>query len=299
MWDFDAETNDDLTWTTCSTPIDGAVYDVTNTANGPCAVGEGGTVVGRAPDGSWGTVVDDGPAARGESLHAVATTDDATRIWFAGSGGAVGHYDLPTGNRVDHSGPDGMDGTVRALTVAGDRGSEKLLLADGNGVVLPGTVAGAEPNWDRRTNPADGTAITALAADGDGRGYGVDDDGTVWETTETGWERIGLAGVEDSLYAAAAGESTLVVGGGNGRLYERDETDGWTPYSVGDAAIECLDVAEGTRIAGGESGLLRIREGGSWRETDWNGTRTIHGVLVGSPSVAVGENGLVLERTAE
>ncbi|WP_222919607.1 hypothetical protein [Natrinema sp. SYSU A 869] len=299
MWEFESGTDDRLTWTATSTPIEGAVYDVTDAANGPCAVGGGGTVVGRAADGSWGIVVPDGPAARGETLHAVAATDDGRRVWFSGSGGAVGYYDLPSGTRVDHSRPDGMDVTFHALAVAGTRGSEKLLLADGNGVVLPGIVAGDQPDWNRRTTPADGTAVTALAADGEGVGYGVDDNANVWKTAPEGWERIGLTDVEHSLYAAATGASTLVVSGGNGRLYERTEADQWTPHSVGDAAIKCLDVNGRERLAGGESGLLRVRERDTWRETDWNGTETIHGVLVGSPSIAVGQNGLILEGRAE
>lgn len=299
MWDFDTTAEETLTWTETATPIDGTVFDVTTTANGPAAVGDGGTVVGRASDGSWGVVVANGPAARGEPLYAVAATDDGRRVWFSGSGGAVGYCDLESGDRVDHSRPDGMDVTFHALAVAGARGSEKLLLADGNGVVLPGTVDGDRLDWDRRTTPADGTAITALAADGGGYGYGVDGNGTVWKTTESGWARIGIDDAENSLYAAAAGQSTLIVGGGNGRLYERGESNDWTPHSVGDGAVECLDVRGRTHMAGGESGLLRIRSGETWREPEWTGPQTIHGVLAGSPSVAVGENGLVLVGTEQ
>ncbi|QLG47454.1 hypothetical protein [Natrinema halophilum] len=299
MWNFETSADAPLTWTVSETPIDGTAYDVTETANGACAVGDGGTIVGRTCDGSWGVVVPDGPAARDESLHAVAATDGGRRVWFCGSGGAVGHYDLTSGKRVDHSRPDGMDVTFHALAVSGAYGAEKLLLADGNGVVLPGIVDGEKLEWNARTNPADGTAVSALAADGDGRGYGVDDNANVWMTTESGWERIGLADAEHSLYAAAATEETLVVGGGNGRLYERDGTGAWTPHSVDDAAIECLDLNGRLQLVGGESGLLRYRERDTWHETDWDEPTTIHGVHVGSPSVAVGENGLVLEGTAE
>ncbi|WP_408958871.1 hypothetical protein [Natrinema sp. 74] len=299
MWNFESGTDDPLAWTASDAPIEGTVYAVTETANGPCAVGDGGTVLGRAGDGSWGVIVSDGPGAQGETLRAVAATDDGRRIWVSGTGGAMGYYDLERGHRVDCSRPDGMDVTFHALAVAGARGSEKLLLADGNGVVLPGTVDGERPAWDRRTVPADGTAITALAADESGCGYGVDGDGTVWQTTPSGWERIGIADAEGSLSAVAASGSTLVVGGGNGRFYDRTEGDGWTPYSAGDAGIECLDADGTTRLVGGESGLLRVRTRDAWRETDWNGEATIHGVLAGSPHVAVGENGLVLESTAD
>ncbi|MDS0477645.1 hypothetical protein [Natrinema sp. 1APR25-10V2] len=299
MWNFEDDGDEPLVWTAVDAPAEGTVYDVIGTANGPCAVGDGGTVVGRAADGSWGIIVPDGPGARGETLRAVAATDDGRRIWFCGTGGAVGYFDLESGRRVDCSRPDGMDVTFHALAVSDDRASEKLLLADGNGVALPGTVDGENPAWDRRTTPADGTAITALSADESGYGYGVDGNGAVWKTTPSGRDRIGIADAEDSLYAAAASASTLVVGGGNGRFYERDETGGWTPHSLGDAGIECLDVDGSTRLVGREGGLLRVRERGTRRETDWDGTATVHGVLAGSPHVAVCENGLVLESTAE
>ncbi|WP_254763773.1 hypothetical protein [Natrinema marinum] len=299
MWNFEDGADEPLAWTTADAPVSGTVYDVTETANGPCAVGDGGTVLGRAGDGTWGVIVSDGPGARGETLRAVAATDDGRRIWVSGTGGAVGYYDLERGDRVDCSQPDGIDVTFHALTVSGARGSEKLLLADGNGVVLPGTVDGENPTWDRRTTPADGTAITALAADEAGYGYGVDGNGTVWQTTPAGWERIGIADAEDSLYAAVASGSTLVVGGGNGRLYDRNEAGGWTPHSLGDAGIECLDADGATRLAGGEGGLLRVRENETWHETDWDGDATVHGVLAGPPHIAVGENGLVLESTDE
>jgi hypothetical protein len=40
--------------------------------------------------GGGRVVVDDGPRTRNNSLRTVAVTDDAKRIWFAGSSGALG-----------------------------------------------------------------------------------------------------------------------------------------------------------------------------------------------------------------
>lgn len=297
MWDFDSGDGDSDTWTAVSTPVNDTLYDVVGTANGPCAVGAGGTVVGRTPDGSWGVVVENGPAARSETLYAVDTTDGGQRVWFTGSGGAVGYYDLASNRRFDRSQPEGMNVTFHALTVSGVRGSEKLLLADGNGVVLPGVQKSDGIDWGLQTKPADGNAITALASDDDEYGYGVDGNANVWQTTGEGWEHIGIDGAKSSLYAAAADGSIVTVGGGNGCVYERVDGGEWTPYSVGEKAIECLVIDRETRLAGGESGLLSYRERDTWRDAGWDGTATLHGILVGSPSVAVGGNGVVLERT--
>lgn len=64
-------------------------------------------------------------------------TDPGERLWFAGAGGALGYYDLQTEQRRDYSKPQGNAGTFSSLTVSGDRGEEKLLVADGSGHVIP------------------------------------------------------------------------------------------------------------------------------------------------------------------
>jgi len=50
-------------------------------------------VLARGAD-SWESVLEDGPSANGETLRGVDATDDGQAVWFAGDGGALGHYDI-------------------------------------------------------------------------------------------------------------------------------------------------------------------------------------------------------------
>ncbi|RBI61022.1 hypothetical protein DMJ13_14905 [halophilic archaeon] len=296
MWQFESETSV-RTWRPVDVPASGTLYDVTDTAAGPCAVGDAGTAVGRASDGTWGVVLDDGPAGRGETLRAVAATDDGERVWFAGSNGALGYYDSATGDRGNCSAPVGVENTFRALAVAGSRGNERVLVADGSGNMLVGNGAGTAVEWDRWSAP--GGAPTALATDAGETWYAVDGSGGAWMTTDDEWERVGVEPASGSLYAVCVAESPW-VGGDNGRVFESTRTGlkpgrsaSWTPFSLGDGAVRALDASGNRLLAGGESGGLFVRNG-DWTALDWGGSATIHGVLAGV-GVAVGANATVLE----
>jgi hypothetical protein len=298
MWEFDGP--DPGTWERASVPVSGTLYDVCESANGPVAVGSGGVVLGRSANG-WGVVVEDGPAARGRTLRSVAATDDGERLWFCGAGGALGSFDLTTGDRSDYSRPRDAQGTFDALCVTGARGEEKLLVADGSGNVYPGVVTDDEVDWDRPTAPAGGTALAALAADGP-LGYGVDGDGDVWKTTADGWERIGIDDTDGTLTSIVARDGRLLVGGSDGRVYARDE-DRWVPFDLGGATVRSVDfrAGDGTDdelLAGGDSALLSVGRDGEWASVDVDGDAAIQGVALTDPAVAVGSSGFLLERTS-
>lgn len=98
-------------------------------------------------------------------------TDPGERLWFAGAGGALGYYDLQTERRRDYSKPQGNAGTFYSLTVAGDRGEEKFLVADGSGHVIPAHVSDdstTDVAIDWETTPNAGNAGEAVAHDADG-----------------------------------------------------------------------------------------------------------------------------------
>lgn len=296
MWTFESATTP-ASWTAVDSPVSVTLHAVVQTANGPCAVGNGGYVVGRATDGTWGVVVDAGIAAENRAIYDVAPTDDGTRLWLVGASGTIGYYDLAAGERRDLSATLESDSALQSVAVSGPRSEEKLLVADANGTVRPADVDGDDPQWGPPTRPATGTVLTDLAADDAGIGYGVDTSANVWVTTEDdGWERVGIDGEGSSLYAVTTGGDGLVVGGGSGRLHVSDESFRWTPFSVGQATVYALDGDAERTLAGGGSGSVSVREsGGDWRSGDWSGSATIYGVCLGAPSVAVGSGGTILE----
>ncbi|MFC7166475.1 hypothetical protein [Halospeciosus flavus] len=183
-WSFDSEAETG-TWETVKSPVDVTLRAVTSTANGPCAVGNKGYVIGRSETEGWGVVIENGPAAAENSLYTVAATDDGKRVWFAGGNGALGYYDLEKHERRDFSEPKGMDATITSLTVSGKRSTEKLLLADDSGNVLPGEMKsdGVTMDWSHISQPAGDSALNALCSSQQGVGYGVDSNANVWQTT--------------------------------------------------------------------------------------------------------------------
>jgi hypothetical protein len=309
MWRFDPEMQTG-TWKTVSSPVSVTLHDAVHSANGPVAVGKGGRVVARASDGTWGVIVENGPSARGETLYCADVTDDGKRVWFAGANGALGYYDLPEHARTDCSAPRGVGNAFHGVAVSGARGTEKVLVADGSGNALPGEVTDGEPTWDDPTSASGGAALSALSADGDGIGYAVDSNSNAWRTTASGWQRIGVADAQNSFYAVTATADVVVVGGGNGRVYEWErpaETDAggtdpvaWTPFTLGSFTVQGLD-GDGTELlAGGGSGNLYYRKGErDWTPVGWSGSKSLRGVAVGDPNLAVGKSGTIVEQVSE
>lgn len=296
MWEF-TQRRQRRPWQRVDTPVAVSLHDVAVTADGPCAVGNGGSVVARAADGTWGVVVENGPSARGRALRGVDVTDDGKRLWFAGASGAIGAYDLESGTRLDRSKPRGLSKNFGAFAVAGSRGSEKLLVADGSGHVLAAEARETHLDWEPPTRPSGDTAIAALDATPDDVGYAVDSNANVYRTTATeGWSRVGVDGAGNSFYAVAASADTVVVGGGNGRVYATPTGSGsWTPSALGDFTVRALAATGGHTVAAGTGGTI-CSQAGTWHCANWGGSATINGLALGPVDVAVGNNGLLLER---
>ncbi|KZN26430.1 hypothetical protein A4G99_20450 [Haladaptatus sp. R4] len=126
-------------WRSVESPTDKTLIGVTTTTEGPFAVGTGGNVLTKR-DGEWRFAIRDGPATRENTLTCVDVTDDGTRIWFAGSSGALGCYDATEGKKYDYSAPKEKTSTWEAIAVSGNAGSELIRVANGSGEVLPVTV---------------------------------------------------------------------------------------------------------------------------------------------------------------
>lgn len=305
MWRFDSDTDPGY-WEAVDSPTNVTLRDVTSSVNGPVAVGDKGIAVGRGRE-RWGIVLENGPGAKGRALYAVDTTDDGKRVWFAGAGGALGYYDTVTEERRDYSVPRGNANGFYSLAVAGERGSEKFLVGDGSGHVLPGHMEDNETDWSWSTTPSGGNAVQALCHDDDGYGYAVTANGNVFMTTkEDGWERIGVDGAQNSFYNCTFDDGVFLTGGGSGMVHEaeqlldHDDDVTWTPTDLGGFAVYGLNAGHGAQLACGEGGNVHVRmEGGDWERGQYDASTTFNAGLVDDPMIVVGGNGLIVERRDE
>jgi len=318
----DTQTSD---WIAAEIPVDAALRDVTQTAVGPYAVGADGVVLGRSEDGTWEIVVPAGPATARNHLAAVDVTADGRRVWFAGSSGALGRYDTETGRKHDFTAPGEKTSTWEGVAVTGERGRERLFVANGSGEVLAATVdADGCPRFGPVVEPGRGSSITALDADG-GRVYAADTSGNVFarpvaasaaadggtesrsdpqpaEADDDGaWREIGIDGAQvDFRDVAASGDRVLVAGDG-GLVYRYDAVcDNWTPVQAGVGALAGIDDRDGRTVAVGTDGTAFDRRVDSegWGLSPVPTEDALTAVALGAFDVAVGPDGAVLERGA-
>ena len=93
-------------WRTEKTPADGTLHDVVyaggdaSNDGSAYAVGQDGVVLERTEQ-RWEKVTDGGVTGDGRDLYGADVTDDGERLWFAGASGAIGEYDVTTGNIND------------------------------------------------------------------------------------------------------------------------------------------------------------------------------------------------------
>lgn len=292
-------TTDRGEWRAVESPTDRTLLAVTETAAGPVAVGEGGLVLARDESG-WHPLVEAGPATRGNRLTCVAATADRNRVWFAGDSGALGRYDTEAGRKEDFSAPMGKTSTWEALAVAGTD-TERLSVANGSGEVLPIECdAHGCPSYGDVTKPAGGSTIAALAADGSSL-YAADTSGTVLERVDGSWHRIGIENAEVNFFDLSAAGGSLLVAGGDGRLYRYDRPcRNWTPVAVGEATVHGL-----ARPAGSDDGAVAVGAGGTihertpdrgWCRLDSPVEADLLAVACGTTDVAVGADGTIIER---
>ncbi|WP_436931960.1 hypothetical protein [Halosimplex halobium] len=322
----------DSDWTAAETPVDAGLRDVTQTAVGPYAVGAEGVVLGRTGDGAWEIVVPAGPATDRNRLTAVDVSADGRRVWFAGSSGALGRYDTETGRKHDFTAPGEKTSTWEALAVTGERGRERLFVANGSGEVVAATVdADGCPDFGAVVEPGRGSTVTALAAGGD-RVYAADTSGNVFArparpssdgTTDgaadlddadaadrTGpargeshsdgaWREVGIDGAQVDFHDLAASGDRLLVAGDGGLVYRYDAAcDNWTPVQAGVGALAGVDDRDGRAVAVGTDGGAFDRRPGreGWGWSPMPTETALAAVALGAFDVAVGEDGVVLER---
>ena len=301
MWGLGSEANEPE-WQTVETPFSADLFEVVTTSRGPFAVGDGGIIAGDRGNG-WEIITDDGPNVSHNQMRTLAVTDDGKRLWFAGSSGAIGCYDVETNRKYDYSYPNEMTSTWESIAVSGTIGSEKVLIANGSGEVLPCKLDGFTINWGVLEKPGGkGATMTGLAASPDGYGYGIDTSGNAFMTTkQDGWKDIGVIDSQVKFYDIWAEQNGRVyVAAGQGTLYRYDNSyRDWTPIGVAEkGTLRAFDMYKNQMVALGDGGLMYQRTDGGerWEQVHTPTGDILYDLALGKPDIAIGKGGLVLER---
>lgn len=300
MWELGPDA-DEPEWQTVETPFSTDLFEVVDTIRGPYAVGDGGVLVADRGDG-WEIVTDAGPNASRNQLRSLAVTDDDRRLWFLGSSGALGCYDVETRRKSDYSFPMEKTSTWESIAVSGAAGEEKVLAGNGSGEILPFTIDGFDVNWGVTSKPNEkGSTMADLAADAEGYGYGIDTSGNVFRTRDDGWERVGIDNAQEKFYDIWGGQhGRIYVAAGKGRLYRHDDSyRQWTPIQIAErGALRAFDMYGDQMAVVGDGGLMYQRTDGGerWEAVPTRTEQTLADLALGEPDVAVGKGGTVLRR---
>lgn len=282
-------------WTVAETPVDSTLHDAAHTAANAHAVGGGGVILERTEAG-WETAVSGGPTGNGNDLYGAATTDDGRRLWVVGGSGAIGEYDVVTGDLVDRSAPNDATENFNDIAVTGNADDAYVYVAGDSGAVHYSFENGEEGTWESVT-PGSGASLEAIDFNDRCSGHVVDSNGRVFETTDgVTWEAIGIEDADVSLYGLDSdARDDVSVSGGNATVLTYDGSQ-WTAESLGDADLQDVETEAGEGYAVGGGGTVFELSAGDWQQNDTPTGENLNAVATGTIDLAVGAGGIVLER---
>jgi len=288
---------DEAGWTVAETPTGNTLYGVVRTVDGVYAVGAGGVVI-RRTDAGWEKVLDGGPTGNGNSLYGAGVTDDRERLWFVGSSGAIGEYDVTTGVLTDRSAPNDVTNNFNDVAVRGPAGEANVYVAGDSGKIYSSFENGETGTWDA-TTPGSGSNVNALDFFGDRAGHAVDGNKTVFETADGGvYGKTGIADANVNFYGVDSdGADDVWVCGGGATVF-RWNGSRWRTADLGDASLRDIEVddADGAGLTVGGGGTVFEFDGSAWRRLDTPIGQNLEAVVRGDRDVAVGAGGTVIER---
>nr|WP_128476189.1 twin-arginine translocation signal domain-containing protein [Halorussus pelagicus] len=287
-------------WKLVSSPVDVTLWDVASSSRNDFAVGGGGVVVERTDEG-WKKVIGDGPTSNGNSLYGADVTDDGKRLWFVGSSGAIGEYDVETGNLVNHSAPNDATNNFKDVAVTGKADDANVYVAGGSGNVFYSFRNGASGTWNY-VSPGQGAAIKAIDFYDARKGHLINGNGKVFHTTDgSSWTKTGIADSNVSFYGidSDAADDVWVVGG-SGTVYRyKPDAEGklkWFKQKIGTPGLRDIEMTDGDGYAVGNSGSVFDRENGSWTKDTTPNSQGLKAVIDQSNNdIAVGASGTIFE----
>ncbi|EMA39877.1 hypothetical protein C446_08159 [Halobiforma nitratireducens JCM 10879] len=286
---------DEYPWSVAETPIDSTLHDVAHTATNAHAVAAGGLVIERAAEG-WEVVLQGGSTGNGNDLFGADVTDDGERLWIVGASGAIGEYDVTTGNLVDRSAPNDFTANFNDIAVTGPAGEADVYVADDSGSIHYSFDNGEEGTWEYEV-PGSGSGLPAIDFHGDRSGHAIDTNGRVFATDDgVTWNPIGIEDADVTFYGLDSdAEDDVTVSGGNASVFTYDGSQ-WLPESLGDADLRDLETDGNDGVAVGSGGAIFELEDGDWSRTPTPIGENLQAIATGPVDLAVGSGGAVLER---
>jgi hypothetical protein len=288
------------TWESVESPVDVTLYDVEETARNTFAVGGSGIVVERTDEG-WTKVVSGGPTGNGSGLYGADVTDDGKRLWFVGSSGAIGEYDVETGNLESHSAPNDATNNFMDVSVTGPAGDANVYVAGASGSVYYSFENGASGTWNYVT-VGQGAGIEAIDFHDTRKGHLVNGNGKVFYTGDgTTWNPIGIANTDVSLYGidSNAADDVWVVGGAGVVYHYKPDAEGtpkWFRTKIGQPGLRDVETTDGDGYAVGNSGAIFDRANDSWSKDETPAGQNLKAVVDQKDNdVAVGSSGTIYE----
>lgn len=288
-----ADESDD--WTVVETPVDSTLHDVADTATTPHAVASGGLVIERTEAG-WEVVLQGGPTGNGNDLYGVDTTDDGERLWIVGASGAIGEYDVTTGDLIDRSAPNDFTANFNDVAVTGPAGDADVYVADDSGSIHYSFDNGREGTWDYEA-PGSGAGFNAIEFYEDRSGHVIDTNGKVFATDDgVTWNAIGIEDAGVTYYGLDSDAADDVrVSGGNASVFTYDGSQ-WGLESLGDADLFDVETDGDNGYTVGSGGVIFELDGGEWCQQQTPTGENLFAVARGPVDIAVGSGGEVLER---
>jgi hypothetical protein len=282
-------------WTAVKSPTGNTLHDVEDTTGGAYAVGGGGVVLERTAKG-WRKVLDGGPSGNGNSLYGSDVTDDGKHLWFVGSSGAIGEYDVETGSLNNYSAPMDVTNNFNDVAVTGEADEANVYVAGDSGKMYFSFENGEAGSWDYVT-PASGSNINAVDFYDDRKGHIVDGNQTVLYTEDgSSWDRLGIANANYNFYGVDSdGANHVRVSGGGGSVYRWNGSE-WIRADTGDAGLRDVEVAGGSGYTVGGGGAVFGFSDGRWQQEATPAGDNLKAVVEADVPVAVGAGGTIIER---
>ena len=281
-------------WTVAETPVDTSLHGVAYATNA-FAAGGGGTIIERR-DGGWQTVLQGGPTGNGNDLFGMDVTDDGGRLWVVGASGAIGEYDVTTGNLVDRSAPNDSTSNFNDVAVTCSAGSTEVYVADDSGAIHYSFENGEEGTWEYST-PGSGAGLSAIDFYSYRSGHAIDTDGDVFATDDgVTYDTIGIEDADVTFYGLDSDAAAdVTVSGGNGSVFDYDGSR-WTPTEIGEPDLFAVETTGGDGYAVGSDGAVFELSGDEWSRMTTPVSENLDAVARGDTDIVVGASGTVLER---